>query len=285
MGKQLYSNADGTVDYSTGRFRLDVAANGNILMTAFRYNDPAYKYTDTTGNKSTTIVFNQTTALLFVVNDTTIIYPMTTKLPDLVKVEDYYHRATLDDQGNFRQLYRIKSVSSGGNEGWITAWKFIEWPCMVSNICGVFGFCTSPDNETINCECLEGYLPIDPSTPSKGCYPNAAVDFCSSNSVDLDFKIVRLENADFPFLKDSDVEMVESSDASQCLEAVRSDCFSMAAVYFNRGCYKKRMPLLNARRSIPSTTNLVAFLKVPIINNVPKGHKKLNALLALFVLC
>ncbi|XP_022137776.1 G-type lectin S-receptor-like serine/threonine-protein kinase LECRK2 [Momordica charantia] len=280
MGQKLYSNANGTVDYSTGQFMLDVQSDGNVIMSAFRYPDPAYKYTGTINYKNSTIVFNKTTALLYVLNDTTTIYSTLTQLP--VPVKDYYHRATVDDKGNFQQLIRIKS----GSGEWRSVWKFVERPCMVSNICGVFGFCTSNDNQNANCECLEGYSPIDPNVPSKGCYPNLAVDFCSNS----DFKIVKLENADFPFFKveESDATMVASKDVDQCEEVVRNDCLRTAAVYFNGACYKKRMPLLNARRSIPDTNNHVAFLKVPTINNVNGERRKSpsnEALLAIFVLC
>ncbi|XP_038878055.1 G-type lectin S-receptor-like serine/threonine-protein kinase LECRK2 [Benincasa hispida] len=280
IGHQLYSSANRTRnDYSTGRFMLDVAKDGNVLLTAFRNGDPAYNYTGTSGD-TTAIVFNQTTVLLYVVNATAITYPMTTKLP--VPVKDYYHRSILDDQGNFRQLYRIKN---GGKNEWITTWKLIERPCMVSNICGVFGFCSN-GNETAICECLEGYVPIDPNIPSKGCYPNPnmVMDFCSLNNANESFKIVKLDDSDFPFLLDSDVSMVGPTDESRCEEAVRKDCFCSAAVYFGGNCYKKRMPLLNARKSIPDTSNLVAFLKVPIIIN---GKRSLSneALLAIFVVC
>lgn len=254
---------------------LDVADDGNVLLTSFRNGDPAYKYSGTSGSSS--IVFNRTTALLYVFNGTTITYTMTTEQPP--PVEDYYHRVILDDQGNFRQLYRSKTGSE-----WETAWKWVERPCLVNNICGVFGFCTSPDNETVNCSCLEGYSSIDPNTPSKGCQPDLVMDFCSLDSTHESFKIVRLEDADFPYLKDSDVSMVGPLDDSQCEEAVRKDCFCSAAVYFNNGCYKKRMPLLNARRSISDTNNLVAFLKVPI-NNDGKTLISNEALLAIFVVC
>ncbi|KAG6582293.1 G-type lectin S-receptor-like serine/threonine-protein kinase LECRK2, partial [Cucurbita argyrosperma subsp. sororia] len=274
-GHQLFSNVNGKTDYSKGRFMLDVADDGNVLLTSFRNGDPAYKYSGTSGSSS--IVFNRTTALLYVFNGTTITYTMTTEQPP--PVEDYYHRVILDDQGNFRQLYRSKTGSE-----WETAWKWVERPCLVNNICGVFGFCTSPDNETVNCSCLEGYSSIDPNTPSKGCQPDLVMDFCSLDSTHESFKIVRLEDADFPYLKDSDVSMVGPLDDSQCEEAVRKDCFCSAAVYFNNGCYKKRMPLLNARRSISDTNNLVAFLKVPI-NNDGKTLISNEALLAIFVVC
>ncbi|TXG72022.1 hypothetical protein EZV62_000601 [Acer yangbiense] len=52
MGQKLDSNANGTVDYSTEQYRLEVQMNGNVLLSAFRFADPAYWYTETVGNQS-----------------------------------------------------------------------------------------------------------------------------------------------------------------------------------------------------------------------------------------
>ncbi|RVW66348.1 G-type lectin S-receptor-like serine/threonine-protein kinase LECRK4 [Vitis vinifera] len=82
-------------------------------------------------------------------------------------VEDYYHRATIDDHGNFQQYVYPKV--NGRN--WERVWRAVEEPCFVNSICGVYGFCTSPDNETVSCSCLPGYIPFDPNDLSKGCHP------------------------------------------------------------------------------------------------------------------
>ena len=56
------------------------------------------------------------------------------------------------------------------------------------------------------------------------------------------------------------------SDSASCRKAVMEDCYCMAGVLKESVCYKKRMPLLNARSS-SSTNNRIAFIKVPKVNN------------------
>ncbi|KAL5849751.1 hypothetical protein ACOSQ3_007805 [Xanthoceras sorbifolium] len=39
MGQELYSNANGSVDYSTGQYRLLLQMDGNLVLSAFRFAD------------------------------------------------------------------------------------------------------------------------------------------------------------------------------------------------------------------------------------------------------
>ncbi|MCI10376.1 G-type lectin S-receptor-like serine/threonine protein kinase RLK1-like, partial [Trifolium medium] len=214
---------------------------------------------------------------------------MTTEVPN--PVENYYHRATINDRGNFQQLIYLKE----SGKDWTVIWQAITQPCTVNAICGVYGFCTSPDNSTVNCSCLPGYTSFDPNSPSKGCYPSVAVDFCSANvnssasnftdpnspskgcypSVAVDFcsananssasnfTVEQIQNADIPNNIFFDLQRIDSSDLDSCSKEVMNDCFCMAAVLIDSVCYKKRTPLLNARISIPETSNRVTLIKVP----------------------
>ncbi|KDP40162.1 hypothetical protein JCGZ_02160 [Jatropha curcas] len=283
MGQKLFSNANGTEDYSTGRYMLEVQMDGNIVMSAYKFADPGYWFTLTAGNNSVSLNFNQSTALMYVMNGTKVIYSMPSKVP--APVEDYYHRVTINDRGNLQQfVYRKEN----GRE-WVVVWEpdFIAvQPCTVYNICGVYGFCTSPDNKTVNCDCLPGYSAWDPNFPSKGCYPNAVVDFCAPNSLPSDFTIEVIYNADFPNGAFADMSRIEPADFDQCKREITDDCFAMAGVLVESVCYKKRMPLLNARRSYPSTNNIVAFLKVPKVKEKDGDESLSKAVqLAGLILC
>lgn len=60
MGHMLFSNANGTEDYSTGQYKLEVQkSDGNIVISAFRYSDPGYWYTSTTSNTSVRLLYLQ----------------------------------------------------------------------------------------------------------------------------------------------------------------------------------------------------------------------------------
>uniref|UniRef100_A0A7N2LWE1 Receptor-like serine/threonine-protein kinase n=1 Tax=Quercus lobata TaxID=97700 RepID=A0A7N2LWE1_QUELO len=289
MGQKLHSNANGTVDYSTGQYQLEIQQlDGNILLSAFRFSGPAYWYSATVNNGNVSLVFSKTTAFMYAiyVEKNSMAYKMTSKVP--TPIEDYYHKATINDKGNFQQLAFFKR---NGASKWDVVWEAITKPCTVDNICGVFGFCITPDDKIANCTCLPGYSPLDPNTPSKGCYPNVVMDFCAPNSSASNFTIQTLNNADNPNHEFADLARIQQTDADNCKKEVMDDCFCVAAV-FNSGnnvCYKKRMPLVNSR-SNPTTNNMVVFIKVPVKNHDldPKDKKESPSsavLLASFLSC
>ncbi|GAU23716.1 hypothetical protein TSUD_46460 [Trifolium subterraneum] len=211
MGQMLFSNANGTQDYSTGQYKLEVQkSDGNIVISAFRFTDPGYRDTKTNSNTSVRLIFNNKTSFLYAVNRTHNILNMTTEVPN--PVENYYHRATINDRGNFQQLIYLKE----SGKHWTVIWQAIIQPCTVNAICGVYGFCTSPDNSTVNCSCLPGYTSFDPNFPSKGCYPSAAVDFCAANSSASNFTVEQIQNADIPNNRFFDLQRMDSSDLDSC---------------------------------------------------------------------
>ena len=198
------------------------------------------------------------------VEDNSTAFNMTRTVP--TPISDYYHRATINDKGNFQQLAFYKG---NGASQWDVVWEAISQPCTVYNICGVFGFCTSPDNKIVNCTCLPGCSPWDPNIPSKGCYPNVVMDFCAPNYLASDFTIERLDDSDFPNSDFANLARIEQTDEDGCRKEVMDDCFCVAGVFNSTSnvCYKKRMPLVNGRRSNSDTNNMVTFLKVPVEDN------------------
>ncbi|XP_060182059.1 G-type lectin S-receptor-like serine/threonine-protein kinase LECRK1 [Lycium barbarum] len=212
MGQKLFSSANGTVDYSTGKYRLEMQTDGNVVLSAYRTTDFGYWNAQTINNNSVRLVFKNTTATLFIVNGSSIIYYMTASLP--ASVRDYYHRAMITDKGDFQQLFRSKVNGSV----WDVVWQAITQPCIVNNICGVYGFCQSPDNKEINCSCLPGYSPRDQHNPSKG------------------------------LLSECELERVFQANEETCRQEVLNDCLCEAAVLIGSTCFKKRMPIQNARR-------------------------------------
>lgn len=254
MGQKLFSNANGTANYSTGKYRLEMQTDGNVVLSAYRTADVGYWNAITANNKNVRLVFENTSDTLFITNGSSIISNMTANLP--APVGDYYHRAMITDKGDFQQLLRSKVNGSS----WDVAWKAIWNPCTVFSICGVYGFCQSPDNKEINCSCLPGYSPRDQYNPSKGCYPSVVKDFCDPNSSHSDVYVERISNTDFPNREHAELEIFEA-DEERCRQEVLNDCLCEAAVLIGSTCYKKRMPIQNAR-SIISDTDRVAFLKI-----------------------
>ncbi|KAJ6693956.1 hypothetical protein OIU85_004720 [Salix viminalis] len=264
--QKLYSNANGTVDYSTGNFMLEMQNDGNLVLSAYHFADPGYWYTGTlTTNVS--LVFNNNTAFMYLVNSTgDNIHTLTANVS--TPVGDYYYRATINDHGDFQQFAHHKSNSSG----WTTVWRAIGDPCVVNAICGVNGMCLSQNNETSTCRCIPGYTPLDPNHVSKGCRPETVVNYCADPSM-KNFTIKVIDDADLPSEDFADLARVNNVDLEGCKKALMDDCYSLAASLVGSRCLKKRMPLLNARQSF-STKGRQALVKVPMKSS--PEHKKKN---------
>lgn len=189
--QKLFSNANGTFDFSIGRFNLEMQYDGNLLLNAYRYKDPAYWYTGTKGENGF-LQFNATSMLMRVYNTST---PDTHNLTDAGKLptplNDYYHRATLNDVGNFQQFYYKKANGTQvGQSSWSLAWQAISQPCIVNGICEEYGYCTSlGDNQKPSCRCPPNFTLLDPNNPFKGCYPDFAPQRCGKDSSMRNFTV------------------------------------------------------------------------------------------------
>ncbi|XP_059294257.1 G-type lectin S-receptor-like serine/threonine-protein kinase LECRK1 [Lycium ferocissimum] len=133
---------------------------------------------------------------------------------------------------------------------------------MVNAVCGAYGLCSSNDNETVNCECLPSYVFLDPSNPTKGCHPETMINFCADLSTG-NSRVEAIKDSDMPYNEVGDYEIYRDIDEEGCKKVVMEDCYAMAASLFNRTCYKKRTPILNARKT-SMTKGSISFIKVPI---------------------
>lgn len=270
-GKQkLYSNANGTVDYSTGNFMLQMQPDGKLVLSAYHFADPGYWLTAETVQNNVHLVFNNDTASMYLANGAgDNIYALTRNVS--TPVGDYYHRATINDRGDFQQFAYHKS----NNSGWTRVWRAIDEPCVVNAICGVYGMCSSLNNGTATCNCIPGYIPLDPNHLSKGCRPETVVNYCADPSM-RNFTIKVIDDADFPFEGFADLARVRNVDLEGCKKALMDDCYSLSASLVDSRCIKKRMPLLNARKTF-STKGRQALVKVPMKSNPDiQEHKKKN---------
>jgi hypothetical protein len=148
---------------------------------------------------------------------------------------------------------------------WERVWRAIDDPCRVDYVCGIYGLCTSPDNESVNCECIQGHIPFDQEDVSKGCRPKTVINYCSGSSM-MNFELRVFDDTDFQFYPD--FALINDVDLESCKKSVIDDCNIIAATYNSSTstCAKKRMPLLNARNS-SSSKGQKALLKVPYSNN------------------
>lgn len=274
MNQSMFCNANRTVDYSTGQYRLEIQPDGNAVLSAFRFAGFGFWDSQTPGRNNTSLFLDNATAVFKLMDGSQNTYNYTGLGSLPAPIKDYYHRVVVTDRGNIQQTYHAKR---GGGE-WVVAWDAMVEPCRAKLVCGVNGFCNSPDNKVINCTCLPGYTPLDHNNPSKGCYPTEMVDFCDADS-DSGFTIQQFRNTDF--FNDGgigDLSNFTASDAEACKKAVMDDCFCVAGVWSGSVCRKKRMPLLNGR--MISTVEAVAFVKVANIAKKDSSSPSRNVLLA-----
>ncbi|KAK4266351.1 hypothetical protein QN277_027291 [Acacia crassicarpa] len=264
----LYSKGKGSLNYSNGNFRLLMQSDGNLVLIAYLWEDPSYWNAGTgSTNNDVTLVFNNTSASLYVAKDSINIHSLTNNNP--TPTGEFYHRATIDENGNFHQCAYNRINSSG----WIRIWSAIDDPCRVNAICGVNSLC-SPDNESIKCECLPGFIPFNTTDVSLlGCRPETVINYCTQNPSMLSFKLEVLDDTDFQFGSESDFAVLEPADLEACKKYVMDDCNVVAATFnaTSSTCAKKRMPLVNARKS-SSSKGQKALLKVPNENNNATGR-------------
>ncbi|KAM3326462.1 hypothetical protein P3S67_001588 [Capsicum chacoense] len=203
---------------------LEMQYDGKLVLSAYHFADPGYWLSsqDDKGNGETT-----TTAQL------------------------------LDRFGNFQQ-YAYNKING---RNWIRVWKIPSEPCMVNAVCGAYGFCTSNDNETVNCDCLPGYVFFDPSNPNNGCHPEAMINFCANLSA-ANSKVEVIKDSDIPYQDVGDYEHYPDTDEEGFKKLVMEDCYAMAATLVNKTCYQKRTPVLNARKT-SMTKGSISFIKVP----------------------
>ncbi|XP_058073731.1 G-type lectin S-receptor-like serine/threonine-protein kinase LECRK1 [Magnolia sinica] len=266
----LFSSAD---DYSTGRYMLKMQDDGNLVMSAPGFTDQGYWWT-TEGdnlNRNQILIFNESSALMYLaINNTDIIHNVTGGKHPPAPVGDYYHRAMIDDMGNFKQ-YACSKV----NGTWSIVWSALDNPCYPNALCGAYGYCVLDGNEP-RCRCLQGYSPLDLNNRWKGCY----ADIPLRQSCEADTSAVyEMEDADFPNHGYADLSQITNSDKESCRKAVMEDCSCIAAVLENGRCRKKRAPLLNGREG-SKFTGRIAFIKVATSNKGTKKSRYSQALVA-----
>ncbi|KAK2646989.1 hypothetical protein Ddye_022184 [Dipteronia dyeriana] len=266
-GQRLFSNSKGTIDYSTGNYMSEMQSfDRKLVLSAYRFVDPGYWLTDTQG-ENRSLVFSPSGFLYIVNSSNDNIYSLTRNIP--TPAEDYYHRATINDHGNFQQFVHYKNGSN-----WTLVWSPFDEPCTANSICGVYGMFSSPDNETETCNYLPGHTPLDPDNVFEGCRHETVMNYSAENSRD-NYTVELIEDADFVSDSLGDLGQVDHVDMEECKKAIMDNCYSLAAYCVNSTCRKKRTPLVNAKNSV-STKGIMALIKVPIKTGNPDIEKPTN---------
>ncbi|CAI9260187.1 unnamed protein product [Lactuca saligna] len=257
-------------NFSGGRFQLRLLPDGNLVLnirdTLSGNTYDAYyisgTYDDSNSTNSGEQVIFDATGYMYILRRNGQRFDLTPRgsLPS----GDYYHRATLDSDGVFRQYYFPKNPIS--NTNWEVIWFVPDNICVDSSdrsstgACGFNNVCSFDGNRP-NCECPKGFSLLDPNNPSGDCKPDftPTCDEVDSNNGRGMFDFIELQNIDWPF---SDYVHMNPSNENTCKSSCLEDCFCAVAIYRDTQCWKKKLPLSNGRKV--DSANVRAFVKYQI---------------------
>jgi hypothetical protein len=186
---------------------------------------------------------------------------------------DYYHRATLDPDGVFRQYAYPKKVSDLRSQAWSMVGLQPPNICealvakLGSGICGFNSYCTfDGTNNQTTCMCPEKYSFFDEERKYKGCKPDFQPQSCDldETAAVMQFQLKTVYNVNWPL---ADYELYNPITEDQCRRLCLTDCFYAVAVYndHDHACYKKRLPLSNG--NMAGDVHATVLIKVPKNNN------------------
>ncbi|XP_031488663.1 G-type lectin S-receptor-like serine/threonine-protein kinase LECRK3 [Nymphaea colorata] len=275
--QQLFSVFSPT-NLSTGRFFLKMQSDGNLVIDRLRkpIEDNTVVYSSgTAGTGGGKLVFNDTGSIYILLPNNS----MDDLTPALVipsPADAFYHRATLDYDGVFRQYSFPKSSSSSWSQSWNRVWRTFDDPCDVPSLCGVNGYCASRDDQKFDCLCPTNYSYINSNYQFMGCKQDFPALECRRSPDD--YRLAALEDVDWPT---GDYEQIDSVDEGKCRQACLSDCLCAVAIYRAQSCWKKKIPMLKGKLSpsagskalIKVPKDNVSFLFPPIVDDIDRRGK------------
>ncbi|OEL24098.1 G-type lectin S-receptor-like serine/threonine-protein kinase LECRK4, partial [Dichanthelium oligosanthes] len=252
-------------DYSNGRFVLNLQSGAFFYTVAVPSGYQYDSYWSEPGNTTTNLVFNAT-GVIYITLDSGSQTQITSGV--ISSIADYYHRATLDPDGVFRQYIYPKKVSNLSSQ----AWSVVDFKppniCEAqlthvgSGICGFNSYCMfSGTNSQSICMCPEQYSFIDEERKYKGCKPDFQPQNCDLDeaAATTQFQLTTTYHVNWPL---ADYEQYSNITKDQCQQLCLTDCFCAVAVFRDQDstCWKKKMPLSNG--NMGDQVERTVFIKV-----------------------
>ncbi|CAL5028630.1 unnamed protein product [Urochloa decumbens] len=281
LGMKLRSRIT-TTDYSNGQFLLDLQNKGVFFYAVAVPSVHTHDYNWSVPGNTTNLVFNATGVIYITLDNGTQIKLTSGKISS---VADYYHRATLDPDGVFRQYLYPKKFS----KRYTQAWSVVDFKApniyiprrsaaetqVSSETCGLNSYSKlDVTNNQTNCVCLPQYSIIDEQ--SKGCKPDFQPQSCDLDEAGAtkQFQFVTMTNVDWP---QCDYEQHDNIPSNQCQQLCLTDCLCAVAVFrdSDNTCWKKKMPLTNG--AVGDSVQRTVFIKVPKNNNTQQQPALLDS--------
>ncbi|XP_077222414.1 G-type lectin S-receptor-like serine/threonine-protein kinase LECRK2 [Tasmannia lanceolata] len=265
-GQRLPSDQDlhsslSDADHSTGRFRLSMQGDGNLVLY------PNYgSSSEIDAYWSTGIYGNQGLDISLYLNNSGQLYLVNTSDDNVQSVAEsinsrndaiVVYRATIEADGNFR-LYS-HTFERNGSSNMSISWSAIEDndQCSIKGFCGFNSYCTFMDNQP-QCICVPGFNFSGPVQRFQGCDRNISIEGCNGKE-NKSYYILPIKNVAW---KESLYDTVPSYSEEDCRNECLRDCECGAAMLKDDKCMKLTLPLLYGRRDLsdPTTT----FIKIGI---------------------
>ncbi|KAF8666118.1 hypothetical protein HU200_053833 [Digitaria exilis] len=248
--------------------------NGVFFDTvSVSYSHQHESYWSMTGNIKN-LVFNATSAIYITLDNGTHIKITSGKISS---TEDYYHRATLDPDGVFRQYLYPKKISNLYTQAWSVV-DFKDPGIYIprrsaaetnagTGTCG-FNSYTVLDvtNNQTTCNCLPQYSFIDEQSQDKGCKPDFQTQSCDLNEAGATerFQFKTLIDVDWP---ECDYEQYNNISNHKCQQFCLEDCLCAVIVFrdSDNTCWKKKMPVTGS--NVGNSVQRTVYIKVPTNND------------------
>ncbi|KAH9717752.1 non-specific serine/threonine protein kinase [Citrus sinensis] len=246
-GMELFPGISKT-DPSTGKFRLKMQNDGNLIQYPKNTPDTApYSYwTSFTDGKGDNVSLNlDENGHLFLLNSTGFNIRNLTEGEN--PTEGMMYLMKIDSDGIFR-LYSYNLRRQ--NSTWQVLWESTNEKCDPLGLCGFNSFCILND-QTPDCICLPGFVPIIQGNWSSGCARNYTAESCSNKAIE------ELKNTVW---EDVSYSVLSKTTEQNCQEACLKDCNCEAALYKDEECKMQRLPLRFGRRKLSDSD--IAFIKV-----------------------
>ncbi|KAL6200675.1 hypothetical protein ACLB2K_030456 [Fragaria x ananassa] len=274
-------------NYSTGRFMFSLQPDGNLVFytTNFPQNSPNSPYwsswLDAKNEEIGFQLFFNQSGNIYLTSENGSMLNTIASANNIVAIQEFYQRATLDHDGVLRHYIYPRSSTTGGGS-WSTASFIPQNICLKivedrgGGACGFNSLCEFADGVPI-CKCPPGYSFIDPDDKLKGCKQDFVPQSCDAGDVpapedDFDFDV--MQNTNVPL---KDYELFQPVSEDWCRQSCLEDCFCAVAIFNNvEQCWKKGLPFSNGM--IDSSVQAKALFKIRKGNSTLKGanSKKKN---------
>ncbi|XP_027934275.1 G-type lectin S-receptor-like serine/threonine-protein kinase RLK1 [Vigna unguiculata] len=268
--KGTLSSRQRETNYTRGRFQFRLLPDGNAVLNPI--NLPTNRTYEAHYISNTYDPNNTTNCGFRVMFDNSGFYVLKrsyekvyiTNQNDMLSIDSYYYRATMNFDGTFTISRYPKSGAS--NPSWSVIKTLPDDICMDlkaitagSGVCGFNSICTLEADQRPKCTCPEGYSLLDSTDEYGSCRPNLELG-CggSGQSLQEDMYFMKeMVNTDWP---ESDFELYLHYNSEDCKNSCLQDCLCAVSIFRDDSCWKKKLPLSNGRRG--GRVQASAFIKL-----------------------